>query len=534
MATRNMERKIKKISERLLSKRLDALTTYLELKELSYLVENHPGQFCVETVSALNKTIKATYLAARRLQYLTYRETARAMASIIFNTQDRSLAEQFIRTLKSIVDMSSGSQRRGVAEVLGSLPVDMNGPEINNGCSDDIPMVKWQDLSMKYRLSAFPEMGWEIAGRSIIFHIDDDHVLVIKLSSDSGSIRFMRTEAWWMNYLDSRSELFEQRFNIPKPLKIKNDYAFCLEDLPEVFRDHMEVPAETYYAFAYRAHRDYFVYPNDHRQDQRLAPDDCREVMFRNAWLMGRITGEGIIHTAPIPLFHNRVQRNRRPDSGLYEWQKGGRLDRWLSSCRYPNFGLSGLRDFEHLVSFENSGLDLYKKIGTHILSLVLVVGSYFRNIDPDRVGRDEQGKPVDARDLFDKPFLADLIQGVFSSYYSGFTGCVLDNDMPADFSNLISRIIHEMGVDRHMDEWVRIADQKVMSASAFEEFLRHNQLSNKESDQLEKGTEDLSIVTGPHLGEFGREISIPELTEFLEVASSTCVLGKYLKENEL
>jgi len=532
MATRNTEKKIKEISEGLLSERFDALTTYLELKELYALVDNQPDRFCDETVSALNKSLNAGYLAARRLQYLTYRETARVMASIILNTQDRPLAEEFIGTLKHIVNMSSGSQRRGVAEVLGSLPLDTHGPEINNGHAMDIPMVKWHDLSRKHRLSALPETGWEIAGRSIIFHMDDSSVFVIKLASDSTSVRFMRNEAWWMNYLESKSGLFEKRFHIPKPLKIRNDYVFHLEDLPKSFRDQIEVPAETYYAFAYRAHRNYFVYPNDYRQDRRLEPDDYREVMFRNAWLLGRLTARGIIHTAPIPLFHNRVQRNRRPDSGLYEWQKGGRLDRWLTSCRYPNFGLSGLRDFEHLVSFKTSGLELYKKIGTHMLSLILVVCSYFRNIDPDRFGRDEQGKPVDARELFDKPFLTELIQGIFSNYYHGFSGVALEDDMPADFNHLISRMVQEMGVDNHMDEWVRIADQKVMSASAFEEFLKHHQLSKKDVVQIEKGKEDLSIVTGPHLGEFGREISIPELTEFLEVASATCVLGKYLMEN--
>jgi len=533
MATGNTEKKIKEISERLLSKRLDALTTYLELKELHDLVENHPGRFCDETASALNKNLTAGYLAARRLQYLTYRETARVMASIILNTQDRPLAEQFIGTLKHIVNMSSGSQRRGVAEVLGSLPLDMHGPEINNGHAMDIPMIKWHDLSTKYKLYALPETSWQIAGRSIIFHIKDNSVFVIKLASDCTSVRFMRNEAWWMNYLESISEVFEKRFNIPKPHKIKNEYVFHLENLPKVFQDQIEVPAETYYAFAYRAHRDYFVYPNDHRQDQRLAPNDYREVMFRNAWLLGRIAAGGIVHTAPIPLFHNRVQRNRRPDSGLYEWQKGGRLDRWLFSCRYPNFGLSGLRDFEHLVSFKNSGLELYKKIGTHMLSLILVVCSYFRNSDPDRFGHDEQGKPVDARDLFDKTFLAELIQGIFSNYYQGFTGVVLRDAMPADFNHLISRIVQEMGVDHHMDEMVRITDQKSMSDSAFEEFLKRNQLTQKDVVQIEKGKEDLSIVTGPHLGEFGREISIPELTEFLEVASATCVLGKYLMENK-
>ena len=76
------------------------------------------------------------------------------------------------------------------------------------------------------------------------------------------------------------------------------------------------------------------------------------------------------------------------------------------------------------------------------------------------------------------------------------------------------------------------ITPEELDAARAFEEFLKHHQLSNKDVAQIEKGKEDLAIVTGPHLGEFGREISIPELTEFLEVASATCVVGKYVNDN--
>ena len=250
--------------------------------------------------------------------------------------------------------------------------------------------------------------------------------------------------------------------------------------------------------------------------------------------MLGRLTSAGIIHTAPIPLFHNRVQSNRRPDSGLYEWHKGGRLDRWLHSCQYPNFGLSGIRDFEHLESYKKSGWELYKKIGSHILSLILVSGSYFRNMDPDRFGRDEQADPVDAKDLFDQDLLTELIQGIYASYFEGFTGVGFHYDMPEDFRDLISRMIREMGVDTHMEEMVRVADQKPMSDRGFEEFLKANQLSKKHIFPLQKGQEDLAIMTGPHLGEFGREISLPELIEFLEVSAAMCVMGKYLKENGL
>ena len=77
--------------------------------------------------------------------------------------------------------------------------------------------------------------------------------------------------------------------------------------------------------------------------------------MGRAALLLGWLAGRGIVHEAAIPLFHNRVQRDRREDGGVYDWRLPGRLDRWLASALHPNFGLSGLRDFEHLASLERT-----------------------------------------------------------------------------------------------------------------------------------------------------------------------------------
>ncbi len=530
MATQDSE--TKDISQRLLNNELDALPTYLALKELCNLLEHNSGHVHSDTISALNKNLKRNYLAAQRLQYLIYREVSRIIALIIINAQDRSLAVQLISILNNIVILSAGSQRRGVAEVLGSLPINIDGPEIMDSHDLDIPTVRWNDVLAGNGLC--PESVWEVAGRSIIFPIDDEGLLVIKLSSDIDSIQFMKIDALWMNYLGSQSEIFEKRFNIPEPLNAENDYIFYLEDLPSAICEQMEVKSDRYCAFTYKAHRDYFVYPNDHRENRNLNPEDFKEVMSRNAWLLGRLASAGIIHTAPIPLFHNRVQRNRRPDGGLYEWHKGGRLDRWLHSTRYPNFGLSGIRDFEHLVSYSSGGLKLYKKIGSHILGLILVFGSYFRNQDPDRLGRDEKEVPVDARDLFDKSLLTELVQRCFSNYYAGFSGVDFTGEMPADFNSFIFRMIQEMGVDRDMDEMVRITDQNAMTERGFKVFLTDNHFSDEEIIRLKRGAEDLAIVTGPHLGQFGREISLPELIEFLEFASATCVLGKYLHENDL
>ena len=154
-----------------------------------------------------------------------------------------------------------------------------------------------------------------------------------------------------------------------------------------------------------------------------------REILSRSAWLLGRLMAMGIAHTAPIPLFHNRAQRHRREDGGRYRWTHAGRLDRWLASCRYPNFGASGLRDFEHFEVVTGRARFRYEIIGSHLISLLLVAGSYFRSKAPDRMGLDLSGQPVDTRDLFDRSLLQTMIGDIYRAYYEGFTGEVFPED---------------------------------------------------------------------------------------------------------
>jgi len=173
----------------------------------------------------------------------------------------------------------------------------------------------------------------------------------------------------------------------------------------------------------------------------------------------------------------------------------------------------------------------LYEYMGSHILSILLVIGSYFRNHEAERFGLDEQGKPVDARQLFDKSFFKELIQGVFYKYYNGFVGRNFNGDAPFDFDELAQRMIEEMGVDRHMEEMLRAADQTEMTDMEFREFLLDRGYSEEKIAKLKKGEKDISILTGPHLGGFNGRISLPELIKFLETASAYFIAGKYWEE---
>jgi len=237
------------------------------------------------------------------------------------------------------------------------------------------------------------------------------------------------------------------------------------------------------------------------------------------------------VHTAPIPLFHNRVQRLRRADHGLYEWPRGGRLDRWLYSCAYPNFGPTGIRDFEHFTSFKGPSRNLYQPIGGHLLSLILVTGSYFRSKDRRKIGMDPRGRPIDARHLFERDFFEELTKGIYLHYYHGFVGKDFLEDLPLDIGSLTDRMIEEMGVDRHMEEILRIADQEQMTNEAFMTFLENRGVSSEEAKGFRKAAEDIVLYTGPHLGGFNQRNSLPELIESIGIMASLCIVGRFWEE---
>jgi hypothetical protein len=285
------------------------------------------------------------------------------------------------------------------------------------------------------------------------------------------------------------------------------------------------------YAVAFAAHPDYFTYPNEPETARKLSGEQFLEVIWRNARLAGTLMSEGVVHSALIPLFHNRVQRNRRRDNGFYEWFRAGRLDQWLRSCDHPNLGFTGLRDFEHLFVYDEKGLALYRHMGSHFLSLLLVAGSYFRNLDEKKVGLDQDGKPVDARALFDEQLLLKLIPGIFQNYYTGFVGAAYRGKLPFDLEKLASRMVEEMGVDRYMAEILRVADQNQMSDEEFRAFLTSRGYLSDRIRQLKRGEQEIVIQSGPHLGGFNEQISIPELIEAAAAMSGVCVAGKFWQE---
>ena len=411
------------------------------LQELRYLVEHHPLELGPEAIPFIGDLLLDTEFLHQRQVYFYYRQAAEALRSFILLANEPLCAVGAMDALIQVLHRTTGPALRAAAESLGGLPFMLQGPAPPVLPTGKIPIVSWQSIFDTTGLAVCD--GPQQLGRSLVFRLgppNEDRLLVLKLARKGDSPEDLDREAYWMAFFRTGRVTFGMRFNIPSPIRIKGSRVFRIHGIPERIAN-LNGLHPAHYAIGFIAHRDYFIYPNT-GSDRNPGDTWFKEILCRNARLLGQLTASGIVHSAPIPLFHNRLQAGRRHDDGLYLWFRAGRLDRWLASCAYPNLGPTGIRDFEHFFTLRDWNRNLYRHVGNHLLSLLLVTGSYFRNKQPAMVGLDAGGNPIDARSLFDRIALKEIVSGVFANYYEGFTGAALGDALPVDLYRLTGRMI--------------------------------------------------------------------------------------------
>ena len=507
----------------------DFSAKYLAVCHLNELAMKQPETIGPETIAGLESIFYDPKVSSQTQAYFFFKEAAGALCSLLARLPHDACARKSHNAFMNLLGRTTGHAQRAATEALGALPFSILGTPPEREVLGDTPVITWRAFLENTHIS---RKGMPcFMGRSLVTKTAvEDRLLVVKLAGEMDNPESLLQETAWLHHLGSNPDAFTVKFHIPEPLRVQNGSLFRLVDLPVPYPEKKH-RHEKGYAIAFLAHPDYFRYPNETDQNKQLDSETFLETIRRNAFLFGSLTGMGIIHEAPVPLFHNRVQGPRRNDGGVYLWQQGGRLDQWLWSCRYPNFGCSGIRDFEHLAVFQGPARKAYSSMGAQLLSLFLVAGSYFRMKDARKVGLEPDGQPVDARELFDKALLVKILESVFHHYYQGFVGRPFKGDLPLDFSQLADRMVDEMGVDRYMEEILRAVDQREMTDKAFIDFLVQRRIPRASAMQMEKGVNDITLYTGPHLGGFNQRISLPELIESVGTMAALCIYGRYCIE---
>ncbi len=467
--------------------------------------------------------------------YFLYREVAGGLAAAVAGHPDQALGALALELLEQHLGHRHYGLHRAAAEAVGGLPLAISPPVFTDrapGVADGPDRPPELDrVWLRCRGVTSAATGRWI-GRSLVLEAGSRGLVVVKFMRRAESPSALALEARWMERMAAMRSTFASPFEIPTPLATDGGGLMrWAADLPLPANPPPDLDPERR-ALVFTAVLDYFRYPNSPIGRRRLSAAQVCETLGRCACLLGQALARDVVHTAPIPLFHNRTQQHRREDEGIYAWPRAGRLDQWLNSCRYPNMAQSGLRDFEHFRLLSDTAYSRYEWIGVHLISLFLVAGSYFRAAAPDLVGRNEAtGQPVDARDLFDPVLLAEMIRAICYGYRSGFAGGHGAMDLPFDVEAAAARMIDEMGVDRHMEETLRVVDQREMRREDFEFFLIARGFTREAAAAMPRGDADIVLQTGPHLGGFNQPISLPELIHMTGAMAADCVARRFRQE---
>ena len=452
--------------DQLKNQKLDFSAAFMAVQYLVSQMKSFPESITDSTLDALFFLIESKRFNSQKQVLFLYSSAATALIQMAKKPL-LPVTKRIIPQLQELLVSSKGKRQRAVAQALGALPVRLacQPPPSRTHNPFKISLD-----SLLAGFGSFDPTTFKWQGRSLIVRTDNG-LGIIKFANSSTNIPELVNEITWMDFLQNTSVCPGTDFYIPCPIKIKDHHLFEI-----LHSSQMPVKIKQFHsrsiAIAYYAKAHYFDYPNEDVLEKNFSKEQIKEIFFRNAYLLGTLTSKGIIHTALIPLFHNRVQQGRRNDNGAYLWEHGGRLDQWLDSCQYPNFASSGLRDFEHLI-LKNDSKSLGHYIGEHILSFVLVIGSYFRNKAPSKRGKENGASPCDTRDLFDRTLFIEMVKGVVEHYYTGITGDKPNFRLFLGLSDLINSLIERMGLDENMEEVLRIQDQQAMNDTAFTQFLR-------------------------------------------------------------
>jgi hypothetical protein len=490
---------------------------YMAVKYVAGHMDKYPDTIGADTVNTLTGLIRSPRFEKQKQSYFLFHEAAEALIRLAARVR-KPLSKSIIQALNDILYTSHGKRLRAVNQAIGELPW-------KPAASDPWVMAPLSVLPVDLNaLVPGSAPGWKQTrwqGRSLIINTSGTACVVLKFATSADNITDLAREAAWLTRLQSSGEdMAAGGFDTPVSIEHKGHRVFDIaSDLPG------DTPPFLYrqICIAFIPCPGYYEYPNAPGCDRPLSW--TRQVFVKNARILGQMTVKGIVHTALIPLFHNRVQQRRRNDQGAYLWEHAGRLDQWLDSCQYPNFARSGPRDFEHIEPID-TGAGLRHYIGEHLLSFILVIGSVFRNKAPDRRGLTRDATPEDTRDLFDRAAFESMIAEVSDHYFKGLCKKGLPQELLQTIPRLTRALIQTMGYDAHMEEVLRIQDQNRMTQEQYLHFLHQRGVNTVPP----KGQADILLSTGPHLGGFNQSISVPELIEYLfrfsALAVSHCFLN--------
>ena len=254
----------------------DFSATYMAVSMLESDLGKDASLASSKTIDALSNVIVNSVHSSQKQSYFLYRKAARTLLFLASACEDQRLASESIESLKDSVADLIGPSHRAASEALGALPLNIQGPSLNENSIKKVSSITWNDLCRKTGLDERCDM--KCIGRSLVSSLAKDLLFVIKLSRSDAENAALNQEALWMAYLQTIKHEFSIKFDIPAPFRFGEAYLFRLTDFPDTLKKKMDINMGS--AIGFTVHSDYFVYPNplpDEERVDEIGRASCRE-----------------------------------------------------------------------------------------------------------------------------------------------------------------------------------------------------------------------------------------------------------------
>lgn len=169
-------------------------------------------------------------------------------------------AASIIVRIQHLLMESRGKRRRAVSEALGSLPVNIKGPDILPPRKPNILDLSFHDLLRYLNSPDLETFSWH--GRTLRYLNQNDTIGCIKFATSTDSIQDLVSEVQWLLYLKNKLNYKNDVFHIPDPVSIEKHLLFRVLDLPLWITNKNQL-AKKYPAIVFTTTQTYYQYPNE-------------------------------------------------------------------------------------------------------------------------------------------------------------------------------------------------------------------------------------------------------------------------------
>lgn len=157
----------------------DFTAKYMAACRLNDAIRENPASVSPKTVHIIDRLYRSRGVSTQTQAYFLLKELSKALCAMGINGVGGDCSYAAFSVLFGLLKDMSGHAHRAAAEALGSLPFQIQGPDVGTAVLKQIPKTSLEDILRAAGANARGPARW--LGRSLIIPLDPhEQVLVVK------------------------------------------------------------------------------------------------------------------------------------------------------------------------------------------------------------------------------------------------------------------------------------------------------------------------------------------------------------------